>query len=98
MEVAKNPDTVPLAERFQAAHFLIRELTEHLQQAFLPKLSELRSASKVDDAKEVSDQEIFDKLQSTLSADEFSAKIFGRLFRYLESIARDTKEVTGVSE
>ena len=98
MAVAKNPDSVPLAERFQAAQFLIRELTEHLQQAFLPKLSELRSASKVDDAKEVSDQEIFDKLQGTLSADEFSAKIFGRLFRYLESIARDTKEVTGVSE
>lgn len=98
MEVARNPDTVPLAERFQVAQHLIRELDEHLRQAFLPKLSELRAASKVDDVNEVSDQEIFDKLTAVIQADDFSAKIFGRLFRYLDSIGRDSKEVLGASE
>ncbi|MFN8709787.1 MAG: hypothetical protein ACK526_14455 [Planctomyces sp.] len=96
MEIAKDPETVPLAERFQAAQFLSRELEEHIRQSFLPKLSALRSASKVDDVEEVSDQEMFDRLTAVIQSDEFAARLFGRLFRYLESIARDTREVTGV--
>ena len=44
-----DPENFPLVERFHKAEYLARELSEHLRQAFLPKLSSLRHASKVFD-------------------------------------------------
>ncbi|MBL8817110.1 MAG: hypothetical protein JNL58_13865 [Planctomyces sp.] len=98
MEVAENAENLPLAERFHAADYLVRELSEHLQQAFLPKLSDLRSASKIYDVKQVTDQAMLDKMTAVLEADEFAAKLFDKLSRYLESIQKETRTIMGVPE
>ena len=47
--MSDNPDNSPLVERLHKAEHIARELSEHLRQAFLPKLHDLRSASKVFD-------------------------------------------------
>lgn len=98
MDIVRNPDSLPLAERFQTAQYLRRELSEHLRQAFLPKLSELRHASKIADVKEVTDQEMYDRMLAALQADEFAAQLFGKLFRYLDSIERESRKLLGVPD
>lgn len=98
VENISNPDSLPLAERFHVAQYLRRELSEHMRQAFLPKFSDLRHASKVLDVEEVTDQEMLDKMLASLQADEFAAQLFGKLFRYLDSIERETRSLMGVTE
>ncbi len=98
MEVAVNPEAVPLNERFQAAQFLMRELSEHLQQAFLPKLTDLRSASKIAGVEEVTDQAMYDKMLAAMQADDFAGQLFEKLIRYLVSIERETGVMLGVRD
>ena len=92
----ENPDNLPLAERVNKADFLARELSEHLKQAYLPKLSQLRSSSKRLDPEEVSDQTMFDQMSAVVNAEEFASNLCMRLMKYLQSIQKDAKKVLGV--
>ena len=94
----ENPDNIPLVERFHRAEYLARELSEHLRQAFLPKLHDLRLASKVFDPTEVTDQEMLDRMTAVLTAEDFATGIFDNLLTYLRNIERETKQITGVTE
>ena len=92
----ENPDSLPLVERINKAEYFARELSEHLQQAFLPKLVDLRSSSKKLDPDQVSDQTMYDKMAAVVHAEEFSEEVFSRLILYLESIQKDAHEVLGI--
>ncbi len=92
----ENPDNLPLAERVNKADFLARELSEHLKQAYLPKLYQLRSSSKRLDPEEVSDQTMFDQMSAVVSAEEFASNLCVRLMKYLQSIQKDARGVLGV--
>lgn len=96
MDIVTNPDLLPLAERFSGAEQLRRELSEHLRQAFLPKLSDLRTASKESDVRVVTDQAMSDKMTAVLQADEFAAQLLGKLVRYLDSIEHETRSLMGI--
>ncbi len=93
-----TPENYPLVERFHKAEYLARELTEHLQQSFLPKLSELRHASKVYDPASVSDQEMLDRMNALMSSEDFANGVFDKLLKYLRSIEVETKQIMGVKE
>lgn len=93
-----DPENFPLVERFHKAEYLARELSEHLRQAFLPKLSSLRHASKVFDAAQVTDQEMLDKMTAVLNAEDFACGVFEKLISYLRSIEKETKDIMGVQE
>jgi hypothetical protein len=77
---------------------LARELSEHLRQAFLPKLAQLRQASKIMDAAEVTDQTMLDNMNAVFAAEDFASDIFEKLIRYLRSIEKDTHEIMGLNE
>lgn len=94
----EHPENFPLVERFHKAEYLARELSEHLRQAFLPKLSELRHASKVFDPAQVTDQEMLDKMMAVLNAEDFASGVFEKLNAYLRSIEKETREIMGVEE
>lgn len=94
----ENPDNLPLIERINKAEYLARELCEHLQQTFLPKLVDLRSSSKKLDPKEVSDQTMYDKMAAVVSAEKFSDEVFSRLSLYLDSIQKNARDVLGIDE
>jgi hypothetical protein len=79
-------ENLPLGDRLKKADHLARELSEHLRQAYLPKLLDLRGAAKVYDADEVSDQQILDHTLAVLQAEEFTAELYARLRLYLDSI------------
>jgi len=94
----EDPENFPLVERFHKAEYLARELSEHLRQAFLPKLSALRHASKVFDPEQVTDQEMFDKMTAVLGAEDFASDVFDKLIVYLRSIEKETKGIIGVPD
>jgi signal recognition particle GTPase len=94
----ENPEDLPLVERFHKAEYLTRELSEHLRQAFLPKLSELRHASKVMDEKEVTDQEMLDRIRALLAAEDFATNVFDKLMKYLRSIEQGTRQIIGLED
>lgn len=93
-----NPENFPLVERFHKAEHLARELSEHLRQAFLPRLSHLRQASKITDAAQVTDQTMLDSMNAVFEAEDFASDIFEKLIRYLKSIEKDTKDIMGIHE
>ncbi|MCP4174635.1 MAG: hypothetical protein GY758_28120 [Fuerstiella sp.] len=79
-------ENLPLGDRLKKANHLARELSEHLRQAYLPKLMDLRGAAKIYDSEEVSDQQILDHTLAVLQAEEFTAELYARLRLYLDSI------------
>ena len=97
MEI-EDPNNLPLVERINKAEHFARELCEHLQQAFLPKLSDLRSCSKKMDPEVVSDQTMFDQMSSVVKAEQFASDIHARLIKYLESIRKDASGVLGIAD
>ena len=82
----QNFDDLPLKERLRQARYLSRELSEHLTQAYLPRLAKLRLASKEFDVKQVSDQQVFDCTKAVLEAEEFTDALNEKLSRCLASI------------
>jgi len=96
MEI-EDPNNLPLVERINKAEHFARELCEHLQQALLPKLSDLRSSSKKLDPDVVSDQTMFDQMSSVVKAEQFASDIHARLIKYLESIRKDAIGVLGIA-
>jgi len=92
----ENPDNLPLVERVSKAEYYARELCEHLQQAYLPKLAQLRSSSKRLEVEEVSDQTMFDQMSAVVNAEQFASNLFMRLINYLESIQNDAHDVLSV--
>ncbi len=96
MEI-EDPNNLPLVERINKAEHFARELCEHLQQAFLPKLLDLRSSSKKLDPEVVSDQTMFDQMSSVVKAEQFATDIYARLILYLESIRKDANDVLGIA-
>lgn len=79
-------ENLPLGDRLKKADHLARELSEHLRQAYLPKLMDLRGAAKIYDADEVSDQQVLDHTLAVLQAEKFTAELYNRLRLYLDSI------------
>ena len=77
---------LPLTERLKNAEYYARELSEHLRQSYLPKLGNLRSASKVFDENLVSDQGMLDCILAVLQSDEFARDVYGKLRAHLQSI------------
>lgn len=75
------------------ANYLSRELSEHLRQAYLPRLGELRKAAKHFDPGDVSDQQILDHTLAVLKAEEFTDELYGRLRLCLDSIRQEMDTV-----
>ena len=96
MEI-EDPNNLPLIERITKAENFARELCEHLQQAFLPRLVSLRSSSKRLSTDEVSDQTMFDQMSEVVKAEKFATQIHERLTVYLASIQKDAHEVLGIN-
>ena len=99
--MALDDDTIegiPLMERLKKAQYLARELSEHLTQAYLPKLGDLRLATKEFDPNEVSDQQVFDCTTAVLEAEDFTDNLYSKLRRYLDSIRQEMQGLLFVED
>ena len=87
-----------LQERLKAADSLARELSEHLRQAYIPKLNALRSVTKKLDVAEVSDRQVFDRGVDVLEAEDFTAGLHDQLHEHLMNIIKQCEdELMGVN-
>jgi len=84
---------LPLGERLKKADYMVRELSEHLRQAYIPRVGDLRSASKHYDPETVSDQRILDHSLAVLEAEEFTEGLYVRLRECLDSIRSEMCEM-----
>jgi len=89
----EQPQNLPLVERFHRAEHLARELSEHLQQALLPRISALRHAAKIHGPVQVSDQEMLDHMTAFTDAEAFATEIHSKLRSFLLSIEHETKRI-----
>ena len=73
--MADDLKRMTLVERLKKADYVSRELSEHLRQASLPKLTGLIRACREYDVTAVSDQQILDRIHAVFEADEFADKL-----------------------
>lgn len=81
-------ESLPLREKFTNAERLTRELIEHLEQGFLPKLKKLRGVTRKDD-ESVTDRTVRDHCKRLLDSDDFTHDLADKLQEYLDHISRD---------
>ena len=89
--MADDLKRMTLVERLKKADYVSRELSEHLRQASLPKLTGLIRACREYDVTAVSDQQILDRIHAVFEADEFADKLFVQLRALLDSIREDVE-------
>lgn len=90
--------TMTLAERLKKADYLSRELSEHLRQACLPKMTGLVRASREYDPNVVSDQQILDRTLEVLQANEFADGLYDQLRKVLDSIREEMQPLLFAKE
>ena len=94
-----NPaiDRLTLREKLRDATRGIRELVEHLELGFVPKVHELRKLTRQHDAASgitaVADVTIRNAVASVMESDRFTAGLNESLEYYLNSIQKDVSGV-----
>ncbi len=90
--MAERPiDQMTLREMFTNAESLLRDLVEHLDKSFHPKLrilaESVRSYNIPDERDEIHDSTIRTHVSTLLGSDDYSQAFFQKLDRYLQAIA-----------
>ena len=90
-------DQLTLREKLRDAAHCVRELAEHLELGFVPKVHELRKLSRQPDSTSnvppVADLTIRSHVSSVLESDRFTAGLNENLEKYLQSNQKDLEEV-----
>ncbi len=90
-------DQLTLREKLRDAAHGIRELIEHLELGFVPKVHDLRKLSRqhdpLSDSPPVADVTIRSYVSSVLESDRFTAGLQDSLENYLNSIQKDVSDV-----
>ncbi len=83
--------SMPLRDKFTNAERLMRELIEHLEQGYLPKLQELRRVARKDEASGVTNKSVRQQCHLLISSDDFTRRLADDLQEYIDSIADEMK-------
>jgi hypothetical protein len=83
-------EQLTLRELFSHSEVLARELSEHLEQSFLPRYRAVedlvRSYDHAAERKEISDTSVRSRMATLLASDDFSQTLLSQLERYLKAI------------
>jgi len=94
-------DQMTIREVLSATELLVRELSEHLQQSFLPKVKELnrsvRSYAKPDERALIADSTVRIQSRNVLDSDAFSQKLFAKLQEHLAGCDRGVERAESES-
>jgi hypothetical protein len=85
-------EAMPLRDRVREAEQLVRELADHLERGFLPKIHEVRRLTRhtgLDAAETTKDSTIRSTVDAALSSHEYSLELVRKLDRFLMSIDRE---------
>lgn len=91
-----SPDDLVLRDRVVAAMRLNRELTEHVEQALIPKVHALRRLTRADrpaDDPPPGDKTVHAQAAAVLEADHFTVELYEKLRSYCDSIRRSVEAI-----
>lgn len=95
--MSSSIDQLTLREKLRDAARITRELIEHLELGFVPKVHELRKLSRQHDPASglppVADVTIRSYVSGVLESDRFTAGLNDSLENYLHSIRKDVSDV-----
>jgi len=82
---------LPLRERLTIAERLTRELSEHVDQGFLPKIETLRKVTRQKEsvASEVTDKTVRDTAANVRKSEEFTAELCAKIQDCVDSIVTE---------
>ncbi len=90
-------DQLTLREKLRDAEHVLRELAEHLELGFIPKVHELKKLSRQHDpssgAQPVADVTIRSYVSGVIESDRFTGGLVESLEKYLNAIEKDVSEV-----
>ncbi len=95
--MAHMPTELTLRERVVAAMRSNRELVEHLEQSFIPKVHVLRRVTRPEtsDANPPGDRVVHAAAATVLEADHFTVGVYQKLIAHCELIREAVQDVTG---
>jgi hypothetical protein len=90
-QVDERPiEQLTLRDLFGNSEWLIRELSEHLEQSFLPRIRAVdqlvQSHSRPAERNEIPDSTVRSRVAAMLASDDFSQKLFSKLEAHLTAI------------
>lgn len=91
----KRPiEQLTLREMFTDVEFLVRELTEHLEQSFLPSIRSVEELVRPQSrsANEIPDSTVRSRMKALLGSDDFTQALFSQLESYLKAIQEGAKK------
>ena len=95
--MSSSIDNLTLREKLRDAEHVLRELAEHLEQGFIPKVHELKKISRQPDpasgAAPVADVTIRSYVSGVVESDRFTGGLVESLEKYLNAIQKDGSEV-----
>lgn len=86
-------DSLPLREKFTTAERLTRELIDHLEQGFLPKIKQLRRVCRKDESDGITDKTVRYECTRLLKSDAFTHELTGDLNDLLTGIAAEMEPI-----
>lgn len=85
-----DPDSMPLREKIREAERLLRELTDHLDLSFQPKVHQVRKLTRHYDPESgmsAADVSVRRSVADVLDSEVFSSQLATELGRFLTSIS-----------
>jgi hypothetical protein len=95
-------DSMTLREKLKTASGVLRELVEHLDQGFLPKVRELgrmveplstTGVYRLKDDTTVSDHTIRDQVAQILSSESFTDEVYGKAEQFFTAIETEVAKI-----
>lgn len=95
--MAESIESMTLQEKVKKTEQLVRELIEHLDLGFSPKLKKLQKISRVGKSRsqleEIGDITIRTHVSLVLDSEKFSQELFEKLTSYTSAIEKDMDQV-----
>lgn len=95
-------EQMTLRDLFGSSDRLVRELTEHLEQSFLPRMraaaEAVRSYNQAAERDEIPDSTVRSRIAALLASDDFSQHLFDRLERHLAAIDEGAKRAVSTRD
>ncbi len=92
----RTPESLTLREQLTDADRLTRELADHLDQAVMPQVHELRRVTRQSGeavADETPDVTLRNQVANLLKGDDYTREMAIRLRAYLDSIGKEVRKI-----
>ncbi len=91
-----GPESLTLRDQLNGADRLVREITDHLERAFVPQAHQLRVVTRISGEAETSQLEdvtLRSQIDTLLKSDDYTKEMSERLQTYLASIGKEVGKI-----